>query len=337
MWKWIWGAILSAAFAIALTFTPLPEGWRIPVVIAAWSICGIAAFGWIFSHWREKHAPRRKQPQPVIVAIDELKSFLYEGEILVGRFQDDSTKPTFQEVEDWRTRMLECAQQNVLATDGLVTAKDYIRLKKKWDEGEVLTTTANFVDHGCFANGSTHMAVFQHLWGQVERLKEVIAKIEDEELPDNELSFRPPSDIEQKVSQWIDAFGLSRKILVNEKAYFGFQVSLPPRIIISILRPKKRPSYLTLNSRIRMNDKQRAFFDKKNKAEQMSLHRKLRLECSRSKIVSHWDPKLEVVCVHKELQITSDLTEARFRDTIREVIFSDNIVMDTMDTLMPPS
>ncbi len=30
-------------------------------------------------------------------------------------------------------------------------------------------------------------------------------------------------------------------------------------------------------------------------------------------------------------------TEARFRDTIREVIFSDNIVMDTMDTLMPPS
>jgi hypothetical protein len=69
----------------------------------------------------------------------------------------------------------------------------------------------------------------------------------------------------------------------------------------------------------------------------MSLHRKLRLECARSKIESHWDPKLEVVCVHKELPITSDLTEARFRDTIREVIFSDNIVMDTMDTLMPPS
>ena len=53
-------------------------------------------------------------------------------------------------------------------------------------------------------------------------------------------SFRkkPPSDIEQKVSQWIDALRLNRKILVDEKAYFGFQVSLPPRIIVSILRQK---------------------------------------------------------------------------------------------------
>jgi hypothetical protein len=46
---------------------------------------------------------------------------------------------------------------------------------------------------------------------------------------------------------------------------------------------------------------------------------------------------MKVVCVHKELPITSDLTEARFRDTIREMIFSDNVVMDTMDKLMPPS
>jgi Uncharacterized conserved protein (DUF2299) len=72
----------------------------------------------------------------------------------------------------------------------------------------------------------------------------------------------PPSNIEQEVSQWIDASKLSRKILVDEKMYFGFQVSLPPRIIISILHPKKRPSYLMLNSRIRMSDTQRAWFDK---------------------------------------------------------------------------
>ena len=40
------------------------------------------------------------------------------------------------------------------------------------------------------------------------------------------------SGIKQKVSQWIDALGLTRKILVDEKTHFGFQVSLPPRIII---------------------------------------------------------------------------------------------------------
>src|SRR6266496_5655349 len=77
--------------------------------------------------------------------------------------------------------MLECARQNVLATESLVTAKDYIRLKKRWDEGEVLKISAKFLNHGCFASGSTQMAVFQHLWGSVERLRELIDKIEQEE------------------------------------------------------------------------------------------------------------------------------------------------------------
>src|SRR2546423_1309418 len=127
MWKPLSGVVLSTAFAIGLTVTPLPERWRMPVIIVAWSICAVAAFGWGFSRCKDA----------------------------------------------------------------------------------------------------------------------VIA----------------PSDMERKVSQWIDRLGLSRKILFDEKTYFGFQVSLPPRIIISITRGKKRPSYLTLNSRIRMNDNQRALFD----------------------------------------------------------------------------
>jgi hypothetical protein len=122
-----------------------------------------------------------KEPQPVIVAIDELKTLRYEGERLVNRFQIDSVKPTLGEVENWRKRMRECARQNVLATENLVSAKDLLKLDKRWDEGEVLRITAEFVDHGCFADGSVEMAVFQSLWGHVQRLKELIAKIESEE------------------------------------------------------------------------------------------------------------------------------------------------------------
>src|SRR6266481_1129447 len=59
---------------------------------------------------------QRKEPQPIIVAIDELKSLLHEGERLVGKFQEDSIKPTFPEIEDWRKRTRDCARQNVLAT-----------------------------------------------------------------------------------------------------------------------------------------------------------------------------------------------------------------------------
>ena len=117
-----------------------------------------------------------KAPQLVIVAIDELKALLEEGKRLVGRFQEDSVKPTFKEVQDWRKRTRDCARQNILAS--LVTAKDLLTFDKRWDEGEVLRATAKFLDHGCFADGSTEMAVFQHLWGSVRRLEQLIAKIE---------------------------------------------------------------------------------------------------------------------------------------------------------------
>jgi hypothetical protein len=120
-----------------------------------------------------------KEPQPIIVAIDELKTLRSEGERLVGRFQEDSVKPSFVEVEDWRKRTRDCARQNTLAS--LVTAKDLLTLEKPWEQGEVIKITAEFLDYGCFAYGSAQMAVFQHLWGQVQRLKELIAKIEGEE------------------------------------------------------------------------------------------------------------------------------------------------------------
>jgi hypothetical protein len=104
---------------------------------------------------------------------------LYEGRKLVGRFQIDSVKPAFSEVENWWQRTRDCARQDVLAS--LVSAKDLLTLEKPWDEGEVIRITAEFLDAGCFAYGSTDMAVFGHLWGHVERLKELITEIEGEE------------------------------------------------------------------------------------------------------------------------------------------------------------
>jgi hypothetical protein len=61
MWKRpVWGLILSTAFAVALTFTPLPEHWRILIVATAWSVCLLATAGWIISNWKERRA---SQPQ----------------------------------------------------------------------------------------------------------------------------------------------------------------------------------------------------------------------------------------------------------------------------------
>jgi hypothetical protein len=56
MRKPVFAFILSTAFAVALTATPLPEQWRNLIVVTAWSLCLLAAAGWGISHWKERRA-----------------------------------------------------------------------------------------------------------------------------------------------------------------------------------------------------------------------------------------------------------------------------------------
>lgn len=171
--------------ALATTYSLIqmkaPAVTRIGFGVATAIAIGIAEkylLGWVSEREIRIQIDKKKEPQPVILAIDELKALLYEGETLVSKFQEDSVKPSFQEVEDWRKRTRDCARQNILA--GLVTPKDLVTFDKTWDLGEVIRATVKFLDHGCFANGSTEMAVFQHLWGTVRRLEQLISKIENE-------------------------------------------------------------------------------------------------------------------------------------------------------------
>ena len=93
-------------------------------------------------------------------AIDELKTLLIEGERLVFRFQMDSVKPSFPEVEEWRQKAHDRTRQNVLTN--FVGPKDLAKFDMGWDEGELLRG----------------LAVLKHLCGAVNRLKALISKIE---------------------------------------------------------------------------------------------------------------------------------------------------------------
>ena len=111
-------------------------------------------------------------------AIDELKALLIEGKRLVSRFQIDSVKPTFPEVEQWRQKARDRARQNVLTN--FVGPKDLAKFDTAWDEGELLRD----------------LAVLKHLCGAVNRLKELISKIEaknatgySEQVPAHFISF----------------------------------------------------------------------------------------------------------------------------------------------------
>ncbi len=122
----------------------------------------------------------RKDPQPAAVAKDELNALLNEGERLLSRFQIDSVKPTFPEVEEWRQKVNDRARNNVLAN--FVGPKDLAKFDTPWDEGELLRISAKVADHGCLdANDLVGLAVLKHLCGAVDRLKKLMAKIDGED------------------------------------------------------------------------------------------------------------------------------------------------------------
>ncbi len=143
-------------------------------------------------------------------------------------------------------------------------------------------------------------------------------------------------NVEQKLKEWIDAFGLARRIVTNDKLNFGIQVSIPPRFVVTIGCPKDRPSYLTLVSSIRLSKQQRALIDKMSEEEKMSIYRAIRLECGRLKIGHHMHENLQVLSIHKLIPITPDLKEARILDSINEMQFSADVIMDTADILIKP-
>jgi hypothetical protein len=66
-----WGAVVSFAFAVVLTVTPIPEKWRSVVVFAAWFLFLYACIGWGLSHSEAirkfRSAPEGTRPMILII------------------------------------------------------------------------------------------------------------------------------------------------------------------------------------------------------------------------------------------------------------------------------
>jgi hypothetical protein len=136
-------------------------------------------------------------------------------------------------------------------------------------------------------------------------------------------------NVEQKIRQWIDT--LRHGTLKDDKSHFAFFAEPHRDVPVEIKRLKDRPTYLELKSRVTTTDKQRVALVKMTEEKRRSVLRALQLECSRSKIRSHWDDKkLDFVCIHKSILITPDLTEARFIDGLTEMGFGSLVVFNTL-------
>ncbi len=116
-----------------------------------------------------------RAPQPIFIALAELKTLLNEGRMMLAKYQADTVpNPPFLEVDDYRKRTLDVARQQVFG----LTPKELATFEQPWDEEEFLLAQAGMVDHGFIKDGSPDMAIYRHLWGRVKRLEELISLIE---------------------------------------------------------------------------------------------------------------------------------------------------------------
>ncbi len=159
-WYWKLNGLLIAITAILL-------------VVALWKLARIRKSQ---RHGMQAGGDHQwRGPQPIVIALAELKTLLNEGRTILAKYQLDSgPNPTFLDVTDYRKRTLDAARQQVFG----LTPKELAHFEQPWDQGEVLQAQAKILDHGFIKDGSPDMAIYCHLWGRVKRLNELISLIE---------------------------------------------------------------------------------------------------------------------------------------------------------------
>lgn len=169
------GVLVSTGFAIALTFTAIPDGWKPTIVTVAWSVTGLAAIAWY--RVGRSEGPNKPGRRPLFLAIDQLKVLLREGKTMEFRFEQVGVKPTFGKVVEWNERVLACAQQSAL--EPKIDTPDITRLRTPWNDAECRKAEAVLDQyHRLDGMNETGRSVYRYLFGSVKRLEELLSNIE---------------------------------------------------------------------------------------------------------------------------------------------------------------
>jgi hypothetical protein len=132
------------------------------------------------THAPDARAVSDRDPQPGIVALDELKELLREGETMYARYYVKQ-QPTRGEVDDYRLRIRSCARQKAFAS--VVSIKNLARFDESFEndrelQSRILRKKAELLDTGYDGfDGET----FDLLYERIARLNQLIATIESTE------------------------------------------------------------------------------------------------------------------------------------------------------------
>jgi hypothetical protein len=160
---------------ILRVITSVSQFWPLAVFIAGVLGLVLIRFGSPQSWFMR---PTRPEPQPIFVAIDQLRALLNQGQALENRFQfPEKTKPTFEECVAWNDEATACARQRVFAP--IIRPSDIARFSERWDEMDCRRAEAKLDEHGCLEGvDDIGRAVYRYQRGRVRRLQELMAKVD---------------------------------------------------------------------------------------------------------------------------------------------------------------
>jgi hypothetical protein len=128
-------------------------------------------------------AIKKKEPQPIFVAIDELRILFHQGEALANKFEiPEWEKPTFGQCVAWDDEVTACARQQVFSE--IIRPDDMARFRTDWDNAACRNAEARLDSLELLKNvDGVGRAVYRYVWGRVKRLEELLAKIDGKITP----------------------------------------------------------------------------------------------------------------------------------------------------------
>lgn len=136
-----------------------------------------------------------------------------------------------------------------------------------------------------------------------------------------------PDNVQARLRQWLDYYGLAHRVVPWESWHFGFEVTHPRQPVMFVYRQKGYGDYLAFQARITgITPEQRSAYNALTPEERIRFYAELSLEVARAEITFSSEQELATVTIEKWIPITPRLTAADVLEALNEIHFSSTLI-----------
>jgi hypothetical protein len=160
----------------------------------------------------------KQEPNPLLVALEELDAVYAEGNHMATLFQCKGAKlPTFPEAVAWNDRATAFVKRKVFADH--ISTQDWAKFKEDWNFADCQRIERVLREHGYLINApAAQCSTFRFLWGRVKRLGELLATIKGLAPDETETPIESLTSLLSKTHLLLDSYAnLARLMPLAER------------------------------------------------------------------------------------------------------------------------